>query len=86
MTNIPKDLHWAIVKISKTYYEGDERSKTHPGHGYPADYDENLLYIPYNNYETFKKEVEFLTKTRANFIAIEAKPFKVTTKIDIDLE
>lgn len=38
---MPAGEHWAILifETSSTYVEGDERSRTNPGHGYPAHYE-----------------------------------------------
>lgn len=36
--DMPKQKHWAILIFSSRsiYHEGDERSRTNPGHGYAA--------------------------------------------------
>jgi len=34
LSDIPKEPHYVIVKIGSVYIPGDERSRTHPGHGY----------------------------------------------------
>jgi hypothetical protein len=31
---------FAVIHIERIYHEGDERSRTHPGHGYPAHTEE----------------------------------------------
>lgn len=38
---IPAEPHWAILvfETKSVYVEGDERSRTCPGHGYPAHTD-----------------------------------------------
>lgn len=43
---MPTGEHWAIVIFETTsvYVEGDERSRTAPGHGYPAHYDTHSSY------------------------------------------
>lgn len=35
---VPNEKHWVIMmyKTESVHVEGDERSRTHPGHGYPA--------------------------------------------------
>ena len=37
-SDVPAGAHWAIVAYGSRsgYHEGDERSRTNPGHGYPA--------------------------------------------------
>lgn len=32
----PKGPHFAILTFGSVHTAGDERSRTHPGHGYPA--------------------------------------------------
>lgn len=41
---IPQGEHWAIVSIKSTHIPGDERSRTHPGHGYPEHTETSILY------------------------------------------
>lgn len=36
LSDIPKEPHYVIVKIGSVHIPGDERSRTNPGHGYPA--------------------------------------------------
>lgn len=49
---VPKKSHYAVLiyKTQSVYHEGDERSRTHPGHGYPA-YTEQI-----NNFEHYVSE------------------------------
>lgn len=46
-SDVPKDRHFAVIIYNTTYVhvEGDERSRTCPGHGYPAHTD------PYDTFE-----------------------------------
>jgi hypothetical protein len=56
---VPKDFHYAIILFDRTsvYIPGDERSRTHPGHGYP-DRTET-----YNTFQyLFTKDLEELNK------------------------
>lgn len=41
--DVPCGHHYSVLvyKTSSTYVEGDERSRTHPGHGYPAHTETN---------------------------------------------
>lgn len=34
--DIPVGDHYVILEFDTIHTEGDERSRTHPGHGYPA--------------------------------------------------
>ena len=41
--DVPVGHHYSVLvyKTSSTYIEGDKRSRTNPGHGYPAHYETN---------------------------------------------
>ena len=54
--DIPSGEHWAIIRSSAALIPGDERSRTNPGHGYPAH------TVNYITYETFTNEIEFRTE------------------------
>jgi hypothetical protein len=56
LNDIPSDHHYAVISTSTSYvhHEGDERSRTNPGHGYPA-YTETITSL---NYEIFKTKSE----------------------------
>jgi len=36
LADIPREPHYVIIDIGSIHIPGDERSRTHPGHGYPA--------------------------------------------------
>ena len=70
--------HWAIIKPKTTYHEGDERSRTHPGHGYPAHTTSNLHYVPFETEEELlialerKRTAEKWTVMKATVYAAKA--------------
>lgn len=53
---VPKGFHYAVIIYDKVsvYIEGDERSRTHPGHGYPAHTE---TYNSFEHWVTEDKEV-----------------------------
>jgi hypothetical protein len=76
-------MKYGVIYNVSIHHEGDERSRTHPGHGYPA-YTENV--------ETFKSfETEDLLKNwiRTNkdktYKVIKYEEVKVTLRLDVDL-
>lgn len=58
LDDIPQTECWVIVKASSVHHEGDERSRTNPGHGYSA-YTENFVevYEVFTDEEIFKSEL-----------------------------
>lgn len=56
--DLPKGEHWAILSNASEYVPGDERSRTNPGHGYPASTIQYLTYEPFTDEAEFRKELE----------------------------
>jgi hypothetical protein len=54
--DIPDKPHFALILYSSTsvHIEGDERSRTNPGHGYPAHTD---TYDTFQHWVTLDREV-----------------------------
>lgn len=50
--DVPKGHHYAVLvyKTNSVFIPGDERSRTHPGHGYPERHE------TYNSFEHFVSE------------------------------
>lgn len=92
-SDVPVTKHYAILvyNITSVYREGDERSKTHPGHGYPSGYD---TYDSFEHYVTEDKNVwlaaieEFMNSDKKNdFICFEVqKLVKVNMKMVVEIE
>lgn len=86
--DIPQEPHYAVLvyNTSSIYVEGDERSRTHPGHGYPAHYD---TYESFKHYVTDDKQVllDFTNTLKDKKYAIlhVAQKLKVITKTEIQL-
>lgn len=87
---LPSGKHFAalVFTTKSIYHEGDERSRTHPGHGYGA-YTETINsveYIPFGNDKELEAWVlnEETSKTKTlRYRIIEATPIspKVTASV-----
>jgi len=87
VTDIPKGPHYAILEKRSISIPGDERSRTHPGHGYPASTEEVWDYIVFPTREEWVAEV----KKRAgqvfgskDYVAISATPATITTTVSVE--
>jgi hypothetical protein len=76
---------YVIIKRSQRFVQGDERSRTNPGHGYPAHYEEISEFIEYSDHEEWKSDVEVLAKRGANFKAGSFEEVKPRITVEIDL-
>ena len=84
-SDIPTEHHWAIITSSSIYIPGDERSRTNPGHGYPA---ENQRIVEYEAYLTEEKWIEAIEELeskafRESYIALEVHPAKIKSTLNI---
>jgi hypothetical protein len=60
LAKMPKEPHFAIIRFGSTYIEGDERSRTNPGHGYPAHHVANVEYIVFKDRQSWEIYIDGL--------------------------
>ena len=80
--DMPKVEHWAIFEFSTIHIPGDERSRTNPGHGYPAEDRPFVSYKAYLAEADWEKAVEELASKvfpSAPFVAAKIVPAEVQT-------
>lgn len=89
---IPTTEHFAIVTTDtrSIHHEGDERSRTHPGHGYPA-YTETVETISYKAFTTEAELLAYLERFHASasskpFRVLHVRPMKVSTTVRVAVE
>ncbi len=85
----PSAPHWAILKYSTTHVPGDERSRTNPGHGYPAHSVDNVSYEAFYTEEKFLAAVEELengTFSRGSYTALKVEPLTIKTTVSVSAE
>ncbi len=87
---MPKGPHWAIITFDSMYVEGDERSRTNPGHGYPAHTKEFVSYQAFTDESEWKKAVERLANPKFGrpepFTAMHVVPATVTTSVNVSVD
>lgn len=90
---LPQQIHFAamVFQTKFVHHEGDERSRTHPGHGYPA-YTETIHSVEYIPFKSASEMEQWVVKAetqkfdKPKYRLIEARPLsvKVTAKVDIN--
>ena len=84
--DVPQEPHFAIIEFSTIYIPGDERSRTHPGHGYPESTEPISKYRIYGTEEEWKLSIQERTKKGdKDFVAIQANVAKITTEINVNI-
>lgn len=83
------DRQFAAIYTESTYIEGDERSRTNPGHGYPAHTVSHQVYHPFKSEAEMRAWVdreERSTYGKKEYQIIEAIPLKVTTTVQVEIK
>lgn len=79
LEDIPNQECWIIIKSLSIHTEGDERSRTNPGHGYPAGTDHYVqVYAVFTNEDEFKAELAHEISDR---FGVASRGFKITPYI-----
>lgn len=85
---LPVAPHLAALIFSSIHIEGDERSRTNPGHGYPAHSEAVVQYIAFDSREEANKWVGQQEKSPypgESYRIIETFPRLVTTTVKVEL-
>jgi hypothetical protein len=83
--DIPEGEHFAILEFSSIHHEGDERSRTNPGHGYPAYDEPSVKYIAFDTKEEFLYEIRrrSMNTYSPSFVALSSKKLVPTYTVDV---
>ena len=77
LDKLPAGAHWVIFEGGSVHVEGDERSRTAPGHGYPAHTVSYLTYVAYTEEKHWLAEIEKREKAKPTWHREEYRAFKV---------
>lgn len=80
---IPDFAHYAIVRGTSFHIPGDERSRTNPGHGYPASTENALTYESFTDRDEWQAAIERAYHDRQSFKALIVHVAEVTMKIEL---
>ena len=83
---IPAEPHFAIVRERSVHIPGDDRSRTNPGHGYPASTETFTVYEAFLDRAAWERRITDLTSRREPFRAIAATPATVSTSVSVALQ
>lgn len=76
---------YGIIEKSTIHHPGDERSRTHPGHGYPAYSEEVTTFRKFPSLEALQEHVESKTLGYEGFTGtvVEYRVLPVRTSVTI---
>lgn len=76
-------MKYGVIYNVSIHHEGDERSRTNPGHGYPAHTEQVSTFKPFESEESLKN---WITRNKEkNYTVIKYEEVKVTLKLDVEL-
>lgn len=85
LSDVPNHGHWAIIQTTSVNIPGDERSRTNPGHGYPASTETFITYRAFNSEAEWANEIERLTLERSEpFRAIRVEVAKIAVRVAVE--
>ena len=88
--DLPAEEFFAILYPESVTTPGDERSKTHPGHGYPEHTSHHWRMEVYPSREAWESDILRLESQagymRRAFKAIRAIPAKITKSVSVAVE
>lgn len=84
--DVPNEEHYVVLEGKSTYVPGDERSRTNPGHGYPAETIHSLSYNLVSE-SRLQAYIESLIQQKkvpnVDFKVIKATPVEVKTVVTV---
>lgn len=83
-TDIPEGAHLVVLAEERIHIPGDERSRTSPGHGYPAEDKDTWNYIVFEDQEELQDWVERNLDFR-HFVVLQANRLTVRKRVTVDI-
>lgn len=85
--DMPTEPHYAVIEYTSTYIPGDERSRTCPGHGYPASTEYHVDYIVFESHKHWETYITLKGSTeRAKITPIHVTPANIKTKVEVSID
>lgn len=85
-SDIPNGPHFVIFTTRGVYVPGDERSRTNPGHGYPASTENVLGYEAFEDRSDWEARIAYLTERNQLFSAAHVSPASVKQSVAVDVD
>jgi len=85
-SDIPDCQHFAIITAKIIHVPGDERSRTHPGHGYPAHTVSAIHYEHFVSRDAWEARIRTLESKSETFRAMMVSPAKITTSVTVNID
>lgn len=83
--DIPDGEFEAVLENHSVFIPGDERSRTNPGHGYPAHTEHSMTMLLF---QTRQNMIEWIEKQKyhSNFCVVKVKKIPFQNRVQISFE
>jgi hypothetical protein len=80
-------MKYAVIEETHTTIPGDERSRTHPGHGYPEHTQTSTKFQEFPNEDALLRHIKTRSSSYSGFKGrvIRFEEMKVNTEVNISL-
>lgn len=88
-SDMPTEAHYAVIEFGSIYIEGDERSRTAPGHGYPGHSQSTRDYLVFPvraAWEAYITKLKTAKYGKTSFVALVANPASITQKVEVEVK
>ena len=87
-SDVPATAHWALLEFDSIYIPGDERSRTNPGHGYPASSESTIKYIAFDSLDEMnsflqKQLTSMFNKDIEKYSEVYIQPKSISMNISV---
>lgn len=88
--DLPEGDLFMIVEFGSMTIPGDERSRTHPGHGYPAETVTTTNITVYETRQAWEVEIDRRTRDtspyRSSWVPIAGRRPSITTTVKVEVK
>ncbi len=87
-SDFPNDgqAHFCVLEFFNVFIPGDERSRTHPGHGYPDSTESHSRLIRFDTQEALEEWLLSKRHSNQSYIVLTAQRVSVVEKVTIQLK
>lgn len=88
LSKIPQQEHYAVIESDSVHIPGDERSRTNPGHGYPAH---TKSFISYKAFVSLEELKHFLlvneqSTYKKQYVVLKVNPVNISFNVDVKID
>ncbi len=81
--DVPKTEHFVVVQFASLFIPGDERSRSHPGHGYLEHTEQVAKYMSFDTKDEWESFIHHNVQKLGEFVAMRVIPADTTISVKV---